>query len=498
MKRAKGSGICIATTASFVGMFAALLAGFLLVPMIVNILNNHSDWHAFAFAAWASAMVGALCVSNGKNPRSVQGPEAVCLTCLVWIVLVCLAALPFYFAESSRLSYVDSVFEAMSGLTTTGATVMTNLTEKSPGILLWRAMLNSMGGLGVITVGIFLLPSMKIDGLREIYAVEAVGRKLRFGVFKTVLYVTTAYIALTVLCSVSYKFAGMSVFDAICHALTTVSTGGFSNYDDSVRHFQSVKIEIIAMIFMLLGSCPLVAYLHLVMYRRFRSSQFLVYCCFVTICALISAAVLRHCFASGEGYFGTLRYAAFSIVSLSTSTGYSNCDYSNWPFVAVLGTVLTLCGGCAGSTNSGIKIYRLQVIISGIYEHIMTIVRGGGYMVRNISAIKRDIRQEACYVVCLYMLVLGVGCAVVSMYGYDLTTVVTAVSSTLSNTGIGVGNIVGPNGNMSGLLPSTKVILVSIMLLGRLEIVPVVVALVTVLRIGFFQMKGIWCKCENT
>ena len=484
------------TTVFVVGMFSIVMSGFLLAPMFLNLWHK-SDWHCFCDAAIISAVIGILCTINGKKLRSLHGTEVISLACFVWIVQVGLAAIPFVLSDTASLSFVDAIFEAMSGLTTTGATVMSGLNSKSPGILLWRAMLNAMGGLGVITVGIFLLPDLGIACFKEMYGTEGIGRRFRFGVFRTVLYITVTYLLLMVMCAFAYKTAGMETFDAICHSLTTVSTGGFSNYDDSIAHFQNMKIELIAVVFMLLASCPFVVYLRLAIDHKFKCSQYIVYMCILAVSTMVCVASFPEEIMREEGLLNTLRFSLFSIVSLSTSTGYSNCDYSEWATVALLGTILAMCGGCSGSTNSGIKVHRLQELMASVVDYMRSILKGVG-AVATTSYNKQAARTEAGTVFFLYFVVFCVSCTIVVGEKYDYVTAITAVSSTLSNTGIGVGKIAGPTGDLSLLAPGTKLLLSAVMFLGRLEIIPVMVFIATILRIGICWMSKIFRKHEKT
>ncbi|QJC27855.1 TrkH family potassium uptake protein [Anaplasma platys] len=479
----------------FVGMFSVMLAVFLLVPLSVNLIDGH-DWKSFAVADLLSLTVGLGCLVGGKKPRSFQGNDAIYLTCIVWIVLGFLSAVPFFLSSTARLGLMDAVFESMSGLTTTGATVMSELYKKSPGILLWRAMLNAMGGLGVITIGIFLLPGMRMVGLKGIYSPEAVGRKFRFGIFKTVACIVGVYLSLMVLCMLSYRVAGMSTFDAICHAFTTVSTGGFSNYDDSIKHFNNIKIEIIAMVFMLAASCPLVAYLQVLLDGKFHSSQYLSYLAVIVLSVIISTISLYSGNTAGLTVWEALRYAAFTIISLSTSTGYSNADYSGWIFISVFGVVLTICGGCSGSTNSGLKIHRLHRLFRFVFEYIRGVM-SGAELVSPRNDGKRAEHQEAFVVFVFMSGILCVTCAFIALGGYDFAAVVTSVTAILSNTGIGVGEIVGPAGNFAGFSAGAKVVFCIIMLLGRLEIIPVLIFFYTVLRIGICYGRRIFKVQEN-
>ncbi|MFV9881383.1 MAG: TrkH family potassium uptake protein [Anaplasma ovis] len=470
------------------GAFSLLFALFLLVPMAVDFCMGGGDWESFATAFSVSAIVGSVCLHGGKS-GPIGRHETVYLICAVWTILPVLAAIPFFVSETTRLPYVDALFEAMSGLTTTGATVLSNLQAKSPGILLWRAMLNCIGGLGVITIGVLLLPCLKVVGLKDIYGVESptVPQQFKFSVFRTVLYITCVYAVLLVLCAGAYKIAGMSVFDAICHAMSTVSTGGFANYDSSLGYFDSAAIEIIAIVFMLLSSCPFVVYLRLVLEGRFRSKQFVVFICILAVFSLLGAINLYGKNVLPEAEFPeVLRRSTFTLVSLATSTGFANCDYSTWGFLAVTGTILTLCGGCSGSTNSGLKMHRIVILVHGGYRYVRNMLmrapltsayRQWQPVVREGSAL-----PEAGAFFFMYVFVFCIACIIVAWSESDLATIVTSVASTFANTGPGIGEVIGPNGTYASLSTTVKFVLTVLMLIGRLELVPVFVLLLSLLQ----------------
>ena len=480
----KENEVCAGATTFAAGVFAILFAIFLTIPLAVNIATNSGDVAGFTAAIFVSAILGIQCILGGKIGR-ISKAEAIYLACFVWILLALIAAIPFTVSESTNLSYSDALFEAMSGLTTTGATVLCNLQEKSPGILLWRAMLHAIGGLGIITIGIFLLPWLKVSALKDMYYTESSGRMLKHGIFRAILHTVCIYIALTVLCIACYKVAGMSMFDAICHGLSTVSTGGFSNYDDSFMHFNSVTIELIAITFMLLASCPFIAYIQVIFEHKFSCKQFIFFVAVTLSFALLVSISPSH---PGATYLTSLRYAVFTIVSFSTSTGFVNCNYNDWTLAVIIGIVLTICGGCSGSTNGGIKMHRIMILLESAYKHVCTALRLCRSPSENFSHQHLSSLHEACSFLVLYILIFCITCIALSWDGLGLATIITATSSTLSNTGIGVGDYIGPSGNFAGFPQHIKVMLVIVMLTGRLEIMPVMAFLVSALQISIRKM----------
>ncbi|MGN7678445.1 MAG: TrkH family potassium uptake protein [Anaplasma sp.] len=472
------------------GVFSVLFSLMFLAPMVADLLMGGQDWESFASAFSISAIVGAVCVLSGRS-RSIDKSEAVLLTCIVWVVLPALAALPFVFSSTTHLSYTDALFESMSGLTTTGATVLYNLDTKSPGILLWRALLNFIGGLGVVTVGILLLPLLKIVGIADMCGAESSERKFRLGVFKTIQCIICVYVMLCVLCTVLYNMAGMSVFDAICHAMSTISTGGFANYDDSIEHFDSLWIEVIAMVFMLLASCPFVVYLKLIFDGRLQLKQFVVFIGVLLTFSVLGTAHLYKDNIPDGGFFETLWHVTFTFVSLATSTGFVCHDYSGWHFIALSGTILTLCGGCSGSTNSGVKMHRIMILAHDGYKYLRGALQQGFFMTHNTRGTGTELLLRVHSFFFVYILIFCVGCVIVSWIEGDMTTVVTSVSSTFANTGPGLGEIIGPRGTYAPLAGSTKLVLTVMMLIGRLELVPIFVLLFSMFQGGARRLSRI-------
>ncbi|KJV69444.1 TrkH family potassium uptake protein [Candidatus Neoehrlichia procyonis] len=459
-----------------VGVFSLLFANIMLVPAMVNFYAEYA-WEGFVISSLIVFSFGIICIFIGKL-CALKKVLVFSITSNVWIILSILSSIPFVLSDT-KLSYIDAFFEATSGITTTGATVLSNLHEKSPGILLWRSILNSIGGLGIIVTGIFLFPCLKVISLHSLYHCESSDTSVRFkfGLFKTLMYTFGVYITLIILCTVFYRIAGMSIFDAICHALSTTSTGGFSNYDDSLQHFNSVYVENVAIVFILLSSCPFNMYLRAMSEKRFFDIQIICLIFIIIGCSILSMIWIYHnnLYIKGE-FIRCLRCVVFSFVSLSTSTGFTNCDYSNWGLVSILGCLVMFIGGCSGSTNSGVKMYRILILLKSVQKYIKNIVLGDYkevYFCFYNRAINSNILLEVSIFFFLYIAILIVSCVLISLSGESIVTSITAVIATLANTGPGIGEIVGPKGNYNSLLPLVKLLLSCLMLIGRLEIIPV-------------------------
>ena len=472
-----------------IGTFSLVFAVLMFIPVTVNYCTGYA-WQSFFYSCLLSLFFGLACIFCGKLSR-LKKTEVFIITSSVWVVLSVISAIPFVL--ELKISFADAFFEASSGLTTTGATVLINLQDKSPGILLWRSLLNAIGGLGVIVTGIFLLPCLKIISLHQLYYSESSdeSKSFKYGIVRSSMYIFIIYCVLITLCSILYYITGMSVFDAICHAMSTVSTGGFSNYDDSLQYFNNVYIEIIAIIFILLSSCPFVVYLKIITKQHFYNEQIVLFLIIICFSSLISA--VSCCFdlvMSDYSLFDVLRYSIFSVVSLSTSTGLANYDYSNWNFFSVFGILIMLIGGCSGSTNSGIKVYRIVLLFKAVIAYISDFIQPS--KVNIIRYNRRELNKDSiCDIAVfffLYIAILFVGSIVVSVSGVDFVTAFSSVSAVLSNTGPGMGHVVGPSSNYSSLFPSVKLFLSCLMLMGRLEIIPFF-ACISLIVNGLFKRK---------
>ena len=455
------------------GVFSLVFAFLMIIPTIINYYTGYV-WQHFFFSFLFVVLFGLMCILLGQ-PSNVKQMNVVIVTVVIWIVLSTISAIPF--VCDSDLHYVDAFFEAVSGLTTTGATILTDLQNQSPGILIWRALLNAIGGLGIIASGIFLLSYLKVYNLHKLYHSESSdqSKKFKCGIVRSSMYIFIMYCMLMTSCAILYWIFGMSGFDAICHAMSTVSTGGFSNYDDSLQHFNNVYIEIVAVMFMLLSSCPFIVYLKIVTRQCFYDEQIVFFAVIVFLFVMISVI---NCYfdeiMTGYSFFDILRYSVFSVVSLSTSTGFVNYDYTDWHFFSTFGILMMLIGGCSGSTNSGIKVYRIVLLGKALHAYISNIVYP-----TQISTVKYNRKCVDEDFICniglffsLYIFLLFIGSAIVSSSGVDFITAFSAVSGAFSNTGPGIGHIVGPSANYYNLLPSVKVLLSFLMLMGRLEIIP--------------------------
>ncbi len=473
-----------------IGIFLLPLSAIMVIPAITNVFLGY-EWKGFVISSVITLVFGIIFSLLGKLNR-LNNVEDFAVTSCIWFILPLFAAIPFLFETS--INYTDALFETVSGITTTGATILSNLHEKSPGILLWRAMLSGIGGFGIITVGVIIFPSLRLIGSRNLLASESseIAKKKLPNIASTVMHIAAIYYFFIFLCTICYYFAGMSIFDAICHGISTVSTGGFANYDNSLAHYNSITIEIIAIIFMILGACPFLTYFKIVKRSYFHDEQVFYFITIIIISVLITFIWIHIgsiCIDNKVNRDFTLfRYSAFSIVSLITSTGFTICDYGDWCFVSVFAFFLTLIGGCSGSTSGGIKMFRIIVLIRVVKSYFNGIIKPNE---RNIIKLNgkiledEEIRSVFIYFF-LYISIFTIATIVMSFISRaDFITSLSAVSATLTNSGPGFGMIIGPSGNYAAFSKPAKLLLSLVMLIGRLEILPVFVFLSSM----FYRLK---------
>ena len=341
-----------------IGILLAAMAASMSVPAFVDAFAGYADWQVFAVSAGVTLFVGvAMMLTCRAGGVRLSVRQTFVMTTLSWLLLTFFAALPFSFS-GLELSFTDAFFEAMSGITTTGSTVISGLDEAPPGILIWRALLQWLGGIVVIVMAVSILPMLRVGGM-QLFRMEQfkTAEKTMPRAARVAAAIGLVYIALSLALAGAYWLAGMSGFDAFAHAMTTISTGGFSTSDASLGHFQSATIEALATAGMLVGALPFILYLKTVQgdFRPlFRDGQVQWFISIVFFLVVVTAGWLW--LAGGMGPLSALRYASFSIVSIITGTGYANTDYSLWGgFTVPIFFFIMFIGGCAGSTTCGIK-----------------------------------------------------------------------------------------------------------------------------------------------
>lgn len=464
---------------SSIGLLLAVLSAAMILPALVDLADGNGDWRAFFTAAIFTFFVGGLLVlmTYDDRPVTLSIKDAFLLTTMSWIVLCAFGAIPFI---GLGLSYTDAFFETMSGLTTTGSTVLTKLDSLPRGVLLWRALLNGMGGIGIIVVALLILPFLRVGGMQLFHA-ESSDRSEKIVPRALELVMATAgvYLALIVICAAVYGLLGMSIFDAICHSLATVATGGFSTHDESFMFFRSPSIEWSATLFMALGAMPFLVLFQAIRGQptvMWRDEQIRGFVGFLAVVTMILA--LWYSVTHGVHIADAIRLSAFNVTSIVTTTGFMSSDYNAWgPFAVGLFLLLTFVGGCSGSTAGGIKIYRLQVAGLLTRRHLTNLVTPS--RVVNLSYNGRRLPEDLPFSVvaflAIYLATVGIFTVLLSGMGLELTTALSAAAQAVGNVGPGLGEIVGPIGNYATLPAPAKWVLAFAMLLGRLELFTVLV-----------------------
>ena len=459
------------------------LAVAMCLPAIFDVAVGNPDWQVFALSAALTMFIGVMLVLMTRgNVRNISIRQAFVLTTVVWVVIPCFAALPLAFADL-QLSYTDAFFEAMSGLTTTGSTVMLGLDFTPPGILLWRALLQWLGGIGIIAMAIAILPLLQVGGM-QLFRMESsdTSDKVMPRTVQIVTYISVLYLALTFLCAVLYWFGGMSGFDAITHAMTTIATGGFSTHDASLGYFDSAAIEVTATVFMVIGGMPFVLYLQALRGAPaglIRDSQVRWFLAIVVVSVLCMWAY--RVFGAEGADLGTFRAAAFNVVSVITGTGYATEDFSAWgPFAVSAMFFLMFVGGCAGSTTCGIKIFRFQVLYATAKNQMHRLLQPHGVFIPyyNRKPIPESVSESVMSFFFLYVLSFALIAVCLGLMGLDFLTAASGAATAISNVGPGLGPQIGPSGTFATLPDAAKWLLAFGMLLGRLELFTVLVLLV--------------------
>jgi trk system potassium uptake protein TrkH len=462
------------------GVLLATLSVGMCIPALVDAMRGNPDWQVFAVSAGLTLFVGVsltLTSSTGRIKLNVR--QAFVMTALSWLVLTVFAALPFMFSEL-KLSFTDAFFEAMSGITTTGSTVITGLDGAPPGILLWRGILQWLGGLGIVVMAIAVMPMMGVGGM-QLFKIEAfdTGEKVLPRAAQISLALVLIYIALTLIWIVLLWWAGMTSFEALVHAMTTISTGGYSTSDGSVGHFDSWSIDIIITLGMLVGGMPFLLFLQVIRgkpMQLWRDEQVRGYLAIASVIVLVVAGLLW--FETGMEPAAALRYSAFNVVSVMTGTGYTNHDYGLWgTFALPIFFFAMFIGGCAGSTTCGIKIFRFQVLYAAARVQVRHLLQPHGVFIPYYN--HRPISDEVIMSVLTFFFVFALSFAFLAlglgMLGLDFMTAVSSAATAISNVGPGLGPIVGPSGTFQSLPDAAKWMLSAGMLLGRLELFTILV-----------------------
>ena len=463
-----------------IGLLVAALGATMVVPLIVDLAAGNGHWPVFLESGVIVALTGgliALACANGVVERiSIQ--QTFLLTVGVWVALPIFGAVPFVLGATES-SITDAMFEAMSGLTTTGSTVLTGLDTLPRGLLLWRSMLQWFGGIGIIVVAMVFLPELRVGGM-QIFRSEAFDTmgKILPRAAEIAAQISWIYVALTFVCFLSYLALGLPSFQAINHALTTISTGGFSTTDQSFGAFQG-PAEYAATLFMILASLPFVRYIQLLAGTArpvWQDSQIRAFIVVVAIVVIVMTGFQM--LSLGRATEPAFREALFNVTSIMSGTGYASVDYQLWgSFAMVVFFLIGLVGGCAGSTCCSVKIFRYQILMSAIYAQIRRIHSPHGIFTPRFAGrpVSDDVLNSVMAFLVLFIVSLGILAVLLAMTGLDFVTSLSGAATSIGNIGPGLGAIIGPSGTFEPLNDSAKWLLIAGMLIGRLELMAVYV-----------------------
>ncbi len=453
----------------------------MVMPMLADIYFGYDDWKVFFVCIIVTAFFGgALILSNIGLQFKITTRQAFLLTNSTWLILPTFGALPFWFS-SLNMSVTDSFFEAMSGITTTGSTVITGLDKAPAGILLWRAILQWLGGIGIIIMAMSILPFLKVGGMQIFKTELSENEKALPRTAQLASSIAVIYVSLTAICAFCYCLAGLEIFDAVTHAMTTISTGGFSTFDASFEHFDNIGPSIVAIIFMVMGGTPFVLYLKAIhgnLQPLFKDSQVRWFLSIIAIATIVTISYLT--IQQNMPFFESFILSSFNVISIMTGTGYVRGDFNAWGGFAVsLFFFLMVIGGCAGSTSCGIKIFRFQVLYTVTKIQIEKLLHPNGVFIPHYNGrpMPSDVPSSVMGFFFVYALGFSILAVALSYVGLDFITAMSGAATSISNVGPGLGDVIGPAGNFQSLPDSAKWILSAGMLLGRLELFAILVML---------------------
>ena len=461
------------------GILQIILGISMVFPIIIQIIFDELD-SSFIGASLITIIFGTLFfLSNLDHDKKLSLQNAFLLTALSWLSIAVFSSLPFIFSNLN-LSITDSFFESMSGITTTGSTIITDLNSSPKAILLWRALLQWLGGIGIIVMAITLMPIMNVGGM-QLFKVSSsdASEKILPKTKEITLRLILIYLILTFLCSFFYNICGMKFFDSLTHSMTTIATGGFSNYNESIGHFNNIKIEIISMIFIILGSIPFIAYIKFlsgkknIFYTDTQIKSFIKIIFYSILILFFYLTIFNKNFSDVS-----LRSISFNVISILTGTGYATQNFDNWgSFPLIYFLILMFIGGCAGSTACGIKIFRVQILYLFLKNQLKKIIYPRGVFVIKYdnNNVNEKFMASIIAFIYLYIIIFFIITAMLTLSGLDFTTSISGAATSISNVGLGLGELIGPNGNFSQLPDFSKWILSFGMILGRLELFAILV-----------------------
>tara|TARA_B100001094_G_scaffold35813_1_gene29889 strand:- start:32 stop:1399 length:1368 start_codon:yes stop_codon:yes gene_type:complete len=437
--------------------------------------------HSFISSSFVTIFIGILCIlANLEKDLKLNLRQTFLFSTLAWVTVAIFGSLPFVLSNQT-FSFSDAFFESMSGITTTGATIISDLDNSPRSILLWRAIMQWLGGIGIVVMAITILPLLKVGGM-QLFKMEGPDstEKILPRTIEVAAIIISTYIVLTLSCGFFYWVFGMTIFDSICHAMTTIATGGFSTHNDSIGFFKNSNIEIVASLFIILGSIPFISYLKFSQGNRkifFQDVQIKGLIYLLIISTLIMFLYLL--FINYESnLLEKIRISSFNVISILSGTGYVTDDFGLWgKFSLIFFLFLMFIGGCAGSTACGIKIFRLQMLLIFLKNQVKKLIYPNSVIITryNNHKISDDFIRSVIIFIFSFLFIFLIIAMLLSISGLDFVTSISGAASSISNVGPGLGEIIGPDGNYKNLPDLSKWILATGMLLGRLELFAVLV-----------------------
>ena len=466
---------------ALVGGTVVCAVGFLLfIPLVTELIYQTESWQSYAVPILLYLIVGgSLVITNRNVELKISTKEAFIITVLSWILLAVLCAVPFIYTET-KLNVTDALFESMSGITTTGSTILSNLDDLPKGILIWRALLQWLGGIGIVVIALVILPFLRIGGM-QLFHLEGDDPYDKFlpKISSVVTKIIIVYSFLTALLFLLYFYFGMTLFDSLAHSFTTISTGGFSTHNDSFAYFQSNSILNIAIIFMIIGSIPflLLAQTTLTNISSIIKDHQIRLFLLILILAISLIYYFARLYVDGSTYQKMITIS-FNTISIISGTGYVSSNFEHWGnYASVLFLLLMFIGGCAGSTTGGLKIFRFQILFKYIHLHLKRMLQP--HMVLsskfNGKKVPESTYESVMTFFFIYIITFATSALLLSFSGLDFLTCISAAASAISNVGPGLGEIIGPEGNYSSLSNYSKSVLILTMFLGRLEMLTIFV-----------------------
>ena len=463
-----------------IGILLIVLGLSMLAPYSMQVIYEENS-HSFISSSFVTIFIGILCIlANLEKDLRLNLRQTFLFSTLAWVTVAIFGSLPFVLS-SQTFSFSDAFFESMSGITTTGATIISDLDNSPRSILLWRAIMQWLGGIGIVVMAITILPLLKVGGM-QLFKMEGPDstEKILPRTIEVAAIIISTYIVLTLSCGFFYWVFGMTIFDSICHAMTTIATGGFSTHNDSIGFFKNSNIEIVASLFIILGSIPFISYLKFSQGNRkifFQDVQIKGLIYLLIISTLIMFLYLL--FINYESnLLEKIRISSFNVISILSGTGYVTDDFGLWgKFSLIFFLFLMFIGGCAGSTACGIKIFRLQMLLIFLKNQVKKLIYPNSVIITkyNNHKISDDFIRSVIIFIFSFLFIFLIIAMLLSISGLDFVTSISGAASSISNVGPGLGEIIGPDGNYKNLPDLSKWILATGMLLGRLELFAVLV-----------------------